>query len=279
MTPAGVEPCLGLWAETTGGHATLVNHSENHTFRVDAAAGRFFLRVHRPGYQSAAAIASELAWLTALRAETGLPVPRPLAGRDGEIIQRLSTAGAAPRHAVLFAAEPGREPTPADDLSGLFETLGRYAATAHRHAEKFRPPAGFVRPRWDATILDANELWGDWRKAPHVDGSVAAILTRLDGALRADLAAYGTAPGRFGLIHADMRLANLLMDGSTVKVDDRYLHDSIMLPDSQVVAGYAPIMPSYEGRIGEEDVLALLAYIKSSDQPGPHPTEPSHERH
>lgn len=70
-----------------------------------------------------------------------------------------------------------------------------------------------------------------------------------------------------------------LSDGSTVKVDDRYLHDSIMLPDSQVVAGYAPIMPSYEGRIGEEYVLALLAYIKSSDQPGPHPTEPSHERH
>jgi Ser/Thr protein kinase RdoA (MazF antagonist) len=220
MTPAGVEPCLGLWAETTGGRATLVNHSENHTFRVDAAAGRFFLRVHRPGYQSAAAIASELAWLTALRAETGLPVPRPLAGRDGEIIQRLSTAGAAPRHAVLFAAEPGREPTPADDLSGLFETLGRYAATAHRHAEKFRPPAGFVRPRWDATILDANELWGDWRKAPHVDGSVAAILTRLDGALRADLAAYGTAPGRFGLIHADMRLANLLVDADRVTLID-----------------------------------------------------------
>ncbi|HET6432786.1 cytochrome c oxidase subunit II [Dyella sp.] len=70
-----------------------------------------------------------------------------------------------------------------------------------------------------------------------------------------------------------------LTDGSVATVDDRYLHDSIMLPKSQVVAGYAPIMPSYENRIGEEDVLALLAYIKSTQQPGPHPTEPSHERH
>jgi len=54
-----------------------------------------------------------------------------------------------------------------------------------------------------------------------------------------------------------------LSDGSHIVADDRYLHDSIMLPALQVVAGYAPIMPSYQGRIGEEDVLALVAYLKS----------------
>jgi Ser/Thr protein kinase RdoA (MazF antagonist) len=203
-----------------GGRATLVNHSENHTFRIDAAAGSFFLRVHRPGYQSAAAIASELAWLTALRAETDLPVPRPLAGRDGRIIQQFAPGGVAPRHAVLFAAEPGREPVPADDLAGLFKTLGRYAATVHRHVEGFRPPADFVRPRWDTAILDANGLWGDWRKAPNVTGSVAITLQSLDAALRADLAAYGTRPDRFNLVHADMRLANLLVDGDRVTLID-----------------------------------------------------------
>ncbi|RAO76181.1 cytochrome c oxidase subunit II [Dyella jiangningensis] len=64
-----------------------------------------------------------------------------------------------------------------------------------------------------------------------------------------------------------------LSDGSRVVADDRYLHDSIMLPALQVVAGYAPIMPSYQGRIGEEDVLALIAYLKS---PAP---EAAHEQH
>jgi cytochrome c oxidase subunit 2 len=54
-----------------------------------------------------------------------------------------------------------------------------------------------------------------------------------------------------------------LDDGSTVIADETYLHDSIMLPRKQVVAGYAPIMPAYQGRIGEEDVLALVAYLKS----------------
>jgi Ser/Thr protein kinase RdoA (MazF antagonist) len=220
MAPSEVDSWLDRWAETTGGRAVLVNLSENHIFRVDGPGGRFFLRVHRPGYQSAAAIESELAWLTALRAETELPVPRPMPGRDGRLLQRLASGGAR-RHAVLFATEPGREPTLADDLGALFETLGRYAATAHRHAEAFRPPPGFVRPRWDAgAILDSGGLWGDWRRAPRVEGRVGAVLVQLDGALRAELAAYGEAPDRFGLIHADMRLANLLVEGERVTLID-----------------------------------------------------------
>ncbi|RDS80795.1 cytochrome c oxidase subunit II [Dyella monticola] len=54
-----------------------------------------------------------------------------------------------------------------------------------------------------------------------------------------------------------------LADGVTVTADDRYLHDAIVLPATQVVAGYAPIMPTYQSRIDEEDVLLLMAYIKS----------------
>jgi cytochrome c oxidase subunit 2 len=54
-----------------------------------------------------------------------------------------------------------------------------------------------------------------------------------------------------------------LSDGSQVRADERYLHDAILLPKKQIAAGYAPIMPSFEGRIGEEDVLALVAYLKT----------------
>ena len=54
-----------------------------------------------------------------------------------------------------------------------------------------------------------------------------------------------------------------LSDGSQVLADERYLHDSILVPKKQIAAGYAPIMPSFEGRIGEEDVLALVAYLKN----------------
>lgn len=74
-----------------------------------------------------------------------------------------------------------------------------------------------------------------------------------------------------------------LADGSTVVADDRYIHDSIMLPDTQVVAGYAPIMPSFHGQISESDMLALIAYLKSTSTKASQPpavgAESTHEQH
>ena len=57
--------------------------------------------------------------------------------------------------------------------------------------------------------------------------------------------------------------------GEIVTADDRYLHDSILLPQKQIVASYAPIMPSYEGQIGEEEVFQLIQYIKSRANDAP----------
>ncbi len=54
-----------------------------------------------------------------------------------------------------------------------------------------------------------------------------------------------------------------LSDGSVVIADDKYIRDSILLPKSQVVAGFAPLMPSFSGQIDEEELVKLIAYIKS----------------
>jgi len=67
------------------------------------------------------------------------------------------------------------------------------------------------------------------------------------------------APALTGLFGAPVPLA----DGTLVRADERYLHDSIVLPQKQVVASYAPVMPSYAGQIGEDDLLKLVAYIQS----------------
>jgi len=48
-----------------------------------------------------------------------------------------------------------------------------------------------------------------------------------------------------------------------VMADDKYIRDSIVLPASQIVAGYQNLMPSFQGHISEEDIMALTAYIKS----------------
>jgi cytochrome c oxidase subunit II len=62
-----------------------------------------------------------------------------------------------------------------------------------------------------------------------------------------------------------------LSDGSVVTADERYLRDAILLPRRQVAAGYAPIMPSFAGRIAEDDLLDLIAYIRSLADKRPAP--------
>ena len=54
-----------------------------------------------------------------------------------------------------------------------------------------------------------------------------------------------------------------LSDGSSVIADERYIHDSVMLPRKDVVAGFEPVMPSFQGEIAEGDLLEIIAYIKS----------------
>jgi cytochrome c oxidase subunit II len=54
-----------------------------------------------------------------------------------------------------------------------------------------------------------------------------------------------------------------LSDGTTEVADDKYLRDAILLPRSQIAAGYAPVMPPFEGKVSEDQLLRLVVYIKS----------------
>lgn len=80
-----------------------------------------------------------------------------------------------------------------------------------------------------------------------------------NGARGSDTQSTVRAPSLQGLYGAAVPLS----DGTVVVADDRYIHDSIVEPQSQIVAGYAPLMPSFAGQIGEEDLVKLISYIKS----------------
>ena len=71
--------------------------------------------------------------------------------------------------------------------------------------------------------------------------------------------ANGTAPQLAGAYGKPVKLE----DGRTVTVDDNYVRESILDPKAKVVAGFVPVMPSFRGRVSEDDLMNLLAYIKS----------------
>ncbi len=66
-------------------------------------------------------------------------------------------------------------------------------------------------------------------------------------------------PALAGLFGSEVRLA----DGRRVPADEHYVRESILSPGTKVVAGYQPVMPSFQGQLSEEGVLALIDYIKS----------------
>ena len=215
---------LALYPVGGGASVRLVNLSENATYAVDCADGRrYALRIHRDGYHSQEAIASELAWAVALRRSGVVTTPDPVPGRDGGLIQSLAHPSMArPRRIVLFDWEAGVEPGIGDDLVGPFETLGAVTARMHGHARGWERPPGFVRLTWDfeRSLGDDRPHWGRWRDGMGLDREKEALFGRTVAAVGRRLERYGKGAERFGLIHCDLRLANLLIDGPTVKVID-----------------------------------------------------------
>jgi Ser/Thr protein kinase RdoA (MazF antagonist) len=243
-------PLYGLAEDTP---LALLNRSENETWR----AGELILRLHRQGYHTKSEIASELAWLSALQGLPGLNAVRPIPGMQGLVTESDN------RFIVAFAPIEGQELQPGDDLARWFAPLGAITAHLHLHARNWTPPPGFTRKRWDVeTILGPNPHWGHWRQAQGLDPQGEVLLARATDALAAKLAAYGTGPNTFGLIHADLRLANLMVDGDTLTAIDfddcgfgwwvydlaaalSFIETDPRLPEliARWVAGYASIAP------------------------------------
>ena len=59
----------------------------------------------------------------------------------------------------------------------------------------------------------------------------------------------------------------MLEDGRTVVADENYIRESILNPGAKIVSGFKPIMPTFQGQVSEESLMALVAYIKSLSQP------------
>lgn len=204
---------------------TLLNISENATYAVDdpSTGIRTVLRIHRHGYHDQAEIESELSWLEALRTDAGVRTPRVLPARDGSRLIAMPEEGApAPRYAAHFEWLAGVEPTPSDDhLPEWFELLGTITAQMHQHVQGWARPADFTRFAWDYEgAFGRHGHWGRWQDGIAVGDAEREVLGRLDSTLRSRLQRFGSGPERYGLVHADLRLANLLVDGEQTYVID-----------------------------------------------------------
>jgi Ser/Thr protein kinase RdoA (MazF antagonist) len=199
----------------------LISLSENAAYRVTGTGlGKdLVLRLHRPGYRNLAEIQSELAWIEAIRAQTQVVSPAIHRTVRGEAVCTFNGAH-GPQHAVAFDFAAGAAPADAD-LIATSARLGSIAATLHLHAAAWAMPPHFVRPVWDVeTAIGTTAHWGSWRHNIHVGAPEHVVLGAADAAVRQRIAGYGSPSRRWGLIHGDMRQANLLVDDTVTRLID-----------------------------------------------------------
>jgi Ser/Thr protein kinase RdoA (MazF antagonist) len=206
-----------------GAELTLINHSENWTYKVmpKGATRPVILRVHREGYHTIDGIRSELAWMRALQAEGGVKTPQAIPGKDGQDIQSvIHPALASPRQCVLFEFIDGIEP-PQQNLMAPFRQLGEVTARCHNHSQNWQRPPYFERLAWDFEhSFGRHANWGSWRDGPDCTPDRATLLQRAVDLMERRLTKFGQGRERYGLIHADFRLANLLLHNDDVRVID-----------------------------------------------------------
>jgi len=217
------EAALPRWG-LAGATLKMINHSENTTYLVSPANGAkpVILRVHRPGYHTADGIRSELAWMRALQAEGGVPTPQAIPAQDGQDVQTVAHPSlGTPRNCVLFQFIEGQEPQQDHDLIEPFKQLGEVTARTHLHSMQWKRPSFFERTVWDFEhSIGSQPNWGPWTEGPDMTPARLPLLQKLVAAMGKRLARYGQGNDRYGLIHADFRLANLLIHQGEVRVID-----------------------------------------------------------
>ncbi len=197
-------PAFGL----DGARVSYIWDYTNGSFRVDHEFGSCYCKVYRRNRHDTVTVRSELLWVDAL-AEAGCPVSRPRRTLDDDVVW------VSPEHGMLGARAvsmipwiDGEEVSGADRDAAQFEAVGEVLGRVHEVGVAWSRPEDFTRPRFDRAAIYAGAE--RWEVLPE---ELRADLGRASDALARAEAKIGESPLRFGLIHGDASVGNVLFKG------------------------------------------------------------------
>ena len=116
----------------------------------------------------------------------------------------------------------------------------------------------------EVTVLTPAD-YKKWLDQSNSGQSLAQNGERLFASMGCNSCHNGTAAARGPSLAGVYGSRLTLTDGRQILVDDAYLRDAILNPSEHVTAGFAPIMPTYQGQISEDGLIDLVEYIKGLD--------------
>lgn len=286
------------WENTD--ESKLIVLSENATYMVknkENGTKDGVLRISRPGYHTLEELNSEMRWLNQINEYTPLIVANPIKGLDGQDIQKVKGMDGKDYYCVICEYLPGESPDENNEeqMVRQFRYLGETTAYLHRQTEIWNGTEKLHRIEWNYdTIIGENAAWGRWNDFPDMTDKAELMLTEVSRIIKKRLERYGKTSNNYGLIHADLRLANLLLEGEQIKVIDFddcgfgwHLHDLAsalsFIEEKPIVpklvnewlAGYKKVLPFTDTDFEEIDTfimmrrLQLTAWLASHQESGP----------
>ena len=111
-------------------------------------------------------------------------------------------------------------------------------------------------------VMEAN-AYQTWLSGGAAEGSLASTGERLFADLACNTCHRPDSRGRGPVLQNLYSHPVQLHDGTVVTADENYLRESILTPGAKVTAGFQPVMPAFQGLVSEEQLLALIEYVKS----------------
>ncbi|MCO4816047.1 MAG: phosphotransferase [Planktomarina temperata] len=203
------------------GQIELIAERENAVYKILPDGTPMALRLHRAGYQSEAAILSELRWTLRL-AEAGFACPKPLAQADGSLLAKLADGRFVSVITWVEGAPIGAMDTPVGtDVTAhcdLYHQLGRLLAQLHETSDRIKTD-DLTRAAWDLPgLLGKSPFWGRFWDNPSLSASEKKFMVYTRQTAHAHLSAMKGAD--FGLIHADALQENVFQTKSGLTLID-----------------------------------------------------------
>jgi cytochrome c oxidase subunit 2 len=156
----------------------------------------------------------------------------------------------------------------ADVIPGRYNTMWFTASTPgtyHLFCTQYCGTKHSAMIGWVTAMTDAD--YQAWLSGGGAGGTMAESGAKLFQDLACASCHLDSGQGRGPVLKGAYGRTATMQDGQTVTVDDAYIRESILDPQAKVVAGFQPMMPTFKGLVTEEQLLQLIAYVKSLGEP------------